>query len=223
MVVFHVAAGLIAAPAAALPITQAPQKSGQSVYEEISAQGTMGWRIVNTSFFRNGNAVLTMRVEHHAPKGGNPAEPGVLDVSAVGVAGGQRGQKLLQFHVAGDDDGPWGDYFRSTLRGCCGAKDVSTYHALDTGRLASIATAQPVFVELANAHPARALAVSYVSNHSSLALDFTRRHPGAFGLLTLREGQAIVDRVALQGHDGRFVLDGVALPMGVRLQREPTP
>jgi hypothetical protein len=165
--------------------------TAQSAYTESRA----GWRSVNSSFLRSDQGiVIEVRVTEYSSANSGEA-PGTVDL----VAWAHGDQKLWSAHLPGDSAGLWDDYLKVTEGGTSGAEDLMTYFDPASGRIAFLASSDPVFVEIANTYPQRKRVISWVSDHTNTALDFSRRHPGASGLLTMREGDKIVDRLVVTG------------------------
>lgn len=200
LLIWASALGLSCDVAAAQTVLPLAQRLGRSVYTETDSGSVTKWRIENTAFERTDEgAVLEVRTVREAPPDGAETYPGTIDVTAWGKQGANYDRKLWTVHTRADKAEIRGNYLLTTQFGSGDGEDLRTYFDLATGVLGFLATTEPSFVHMANAQPSCQRVISFVSNRTLEPLDFTRRHPAASGLLTMRDNGKIVDRLVFTG------------------------
>jgi hypothetical protein len=106
----------------------------------------------------------------------------------------RRYDTVLWSSVCPADAGePWGDYYRATKFGCCGAENVTTLLQLRSGSRVVSYTGEPAFVEIPNSQVKRI--ISYLS--ANAAEGFGGSPPNAVGVLTLSSDEKVIDRIVL--------------------------
>ena len=93
---------------------------------------------------------------------------------------------------------PLGEYYRTTLFGCCAAENVQRWYFAWTGKLAFAATAPPLYAEIPNT--AVHYAFAYLSANAMDGFD-RERFPRGVGLATITDGDAVRDRVLIEADD----------------------
>lgn len=104
--------------------------------------------------------------------------------------------KLWVIKDSADRGEEWGDFYRTTKYGCCGAENIYRAFNLRTGTHVFSFSAEPVFIDVPNTTIKRS--ISYISAN---AADDGPTPSKAIGLLTLSSNEAQIDRILIESDD----------------------
>lgn len=204
---FLAAAALLPVPA--LAKDAAASFTAQSTASE-SGEGDMATqRTINTTFafdrlFAPGSADLVgvlfeQRVASEQFAGAEgPTSELTVKARKRGPKGGY-GETLWTIRDNGNEGERIDDYYRTTLYGCCGAENTYRHYYAWTGKLAFAASTDPVYASIPNTPVTRAF--GYISANAIEGVDL-ERWPDAAGIVTLADGDRVVDRLLLETEPG---------------------
>jgi hypothetical protein len=121
-----------------------------------------------------------------------------LTVTARSRGAQGYGEVLWTIHDNGNAGEAMGDYYRTTLYGCCGGENVYRSYLAWTGKLAFTATADPIFAEIPNTPTRRAFA--WLSANAMDGFD-RERFPQGAGMVAIVDGDKTIDRVLFEATD----------------------
>jgi hypothetical protein len=125
-----------------------------------------------------------------------PSSELTVTARSGGVSG--YGDVLWTIHDDGNAGEAQGDYYRTTVYGCCGGENLVRSYWAWTGKLAFAATADPVFAEIPNTPVVRAFA--WLSANAMEGFD-REQFPQGVGLVTITDGDKTIDRVLIEAKD----------------------
>lgn len=202
------AAGLTAATTANPALAKEPSFTAQSS-ASVSGEGEDAvMRIVNATYafeilFEPGSGELVdllieQRLSVEQPR---MAEAPVSELVATARSEAANGfsRKLWTITDNANDGALMGDYYRTTLYGCCGAENLYRHYWGWSGKLAFLASTDPVFAAIPNTPTTRVF--GYVSANTFDGLDL-ERWPNGAGIVTLVDGEKVVDRLLFEAEPG---------------------
>lgn len=194
------------APAAARAGDAPATFAAQSSASESGSGEEAVQRIVNTTFAfdhvyqRRGAdryVLYELQVRSEQPRDAE-GPMSQLTVTARNRGTGAYSEVLWTAHDNANTGEPLGEYYRTTLFGCCAAENVQRWYDAWTGKLAFAATAPPRYAEIPNTPVHYAFA--WLSANAMDGFD-RERFPRGVGLATITDGDATRDRVLIEAAD----------------------
>ncbi|WEK45287.1 MAG: hypothetical protein P0Y56_09585 [Candidatus Andeanibacterium colombiense] len=180
-----------------------PSLTAQSSFSETGEGEDYVARIVNATFATgrlyapDGSGARDMVYEQRIDSTARAAAEGTQ--SELRVTARSDGKTLWTIHDSGNEGAAFGDYYRTTEWGCCGAENTMRSYFAWTGKLAFTATADPLFLTIPNTSTRRAIA--YLSAYSVAGIE-GEKYPRGTGLIALVDGDRTVDLVLLESDEG---------------------
>ena len=183
------------------------RKAESSVSETPGPQGPVK-TVVNTVFAfdslydpkRKGftDVLISQRIESTYHSGREGADS-ILE--AVAWISGQEkyDTKLWLIEDRADAGGRWGDYYRATRYGCCGAENVHRVFSYRTGKYAFSFTTDPVAVDIPNTPVKRD--IFYISANAASDYEHGKQYPRGVGILTISGDDIPMDRIIVETDD----------------------
>ena len=206
-----VRAGLACALAAMLGAQPAQAKPAFTAQSSASVTGEgeeAVMRTVNSTYsfeilFEPGSGELTdllieQRLTSDQPRMAEAPSSELVATARIDAAKGYN-RKLWTITDNANEGALMGDYYRTTLYGCCGAENLYRHYWAWSGKLAFLSSTDPVFASIPNTPTTRVF--GYVSANTFDGLDL-ERWPNGAGLITLVDGERVVDTVLLEAEPG---------------------
>ncbi len=178
---------------------------------ESSASESPGRQtIVNTSFAFSSlynaeqknftSMIISQRIESTTRSGVEGADSHLEAIAWI-TGKTMYDTKLWVIRDRADRGEEWGDFYRTTKYGCCGAEQLHRVFNLRTGRYIFSFTTEPAFIDVPNTTIKRN--ISYVS--ANAASDDKNPVPsGGIGVLTLSSNDSRIDCILLESEDGEL-------------------
>ena len=129
------------------------------------------------------------------------SEAGTSELEVTAWKKGAKGydEELWTIRDNSNEGEAWGEYYRTTLYGCCGSENTQRSYYAWSGKLAFAGTADPLFIAIPNTPVRRA--VSYISAYAADGMVLETSETGA-GIVTLVDGDRTLDRILLETATG---------------------
>lgn len=183
------------------------RKAESSVSEGIGPQGPFK-TVVNTVFAvdilsdpkRKGisDVLITQRIESTIRSGVAGADSNLEAVAWINGLD-KYDTKLWVIKDRADAGARWGDFYRTTKYGCCGAENVYRAFSYITGKYAFSFTTEPVFVDIPNTPIKRD--ISYLSAKAASDYEYRKQYPRAVGMLTISADDSTIDQIIVETED----------------------
>lgn len=206
-------AGVLAAGLAAIAMVQPASAKGTAFTAQssasVSGEGEDAvMQTVNSTYsfeilFEPGSAELVdllieQRLTSQQPRMAEAPLSELVATARTDAANGYS-RKLWTITDNANEGALIGDYYRTTLYGCCGAENLYRHYWGWSGKLAFLASTDPVFASIPNTPTTRVF--GYVSANTFDGLDL-ERWPNGAGMVKLVDGEKVVDRLLLETEPG---------------------
>ena len=183
------------------------RKAESSVSETVGPQGPAK-TVVNTVFAVDSlydpkrkvptDVLISQRIESIFHSGKEVADSNLEAVAWI-TRQNKYDTKLWIIKDRADAGGRWGDFYRTTMHGCCGAETVYRAFNYSTGKYAFSFTAEPVFADIPNTPIKRN--ISYISANAASDYEHGKQSPRGVGMLTISADDSFIDQVIVETDD----------------------
>lgn len=186
-------------------------KKAESGFAETTDAEGLVQNIVNTNFSLSGiydpkrqqpfDVLVSRRIESTYRPGVEGADS-TLEAVAWVSGKARFDTQLWVIRDSADAGEQWGDFYRTTKFGCCGAEDTHRAYSFTTGEYAFSFTTEPVSVDIPNTPIKRD--ISYISANAQTNFEYFKKYPRGIGVMTLFAGNSTIDRIILESDDGEL-------------------